>query len=176
MVETEKKTDRRLASVQGRTKTGWEVSDIWDIHHQIKRRIFLGQKNTEIARILGCTKEQVSSVRNSPVIQDELKKMQADADKDAVDVKAAVKKLAPKALRVMEQILDDENVLANVRFNAAKDALDRGGHAAPQQINHLHGHFTADDILEMKNRAKQLAANSGTIETDDVIDVEAVDV
>ena len=173
---TEEKTDRRLASVQGREKTSWEVSDMWDVHHQVKRRIFLGQKNVEIARMLGITKEQVSSIRRSPVVQDELKKMQAAADKDAVDVKTVVKELAPKALRVMEQILDDDNVPANVKFSCAKDTLDRGGHAAPQQINHIHGHFTAEDIIEMKNRAKLLGANSGVVEEtnndeDEVIDI-----
>lgn len=175
MTETETiQTDRRLASVQGRTKTGWEVSDIWDVHHNVKRRIFLGQKNIEIARVLGITKEQVSSIRRSPVIQDELKKLQLEADKNVVDVKEAVKLLAPKALRVVEQILDDENVPANVKLAAAKDTLDRGGHAAPQQVQHLHGHFTADDILEMKNRAKQLGVSNGLVVEESASETDTV--
>ena len=164
-----KTSDRRFAVAQGRSKTSWEVSDMWDIHHQVKRRIFLGQKNTEIANVLGITKEQVSSIRNSAVVQEQLKLMQTKADDEAISIKDEVSKLAPRAVEVMESIMNDKNVPANVQLSAAKDVLDRSGNSAPQQVNHLHGHFTAEDLDNIKTRATKLAIENGNI-----IDVEEV--
>jgi len=165
--ETDTKTDRRFAVAQGRAKTSWEVSDMWDVHHQVKRRIFLGHKNTDIAIALKITKEQVSSIRNSPVVQEQLKLMQNKADDEVISIKEEVSKLAPRAVEVLETILNDVNCPANVRLSAAKDTLDRSGNAAPQQVNHLHGHFTADDLAQIKDRANELGIENGNI-----IDVE----
>lgn len=169
-----KQNDRRFAVVQGREKSGWEVSDVWDVHHQIIRRVFLGQKNKEIARALNITPEQVSSVRNSPIVQDQLKELHAQADKNAVDVKARIKGLAEKAITVMEGLLDNEATSDSVKYNAAKDILDRSGNQAPpQQTNVLHAHLTGDDLERLKAQAKQAAIANGVVASDenDVIDV-----
>jgi hypothetical protein len=156
------RTDRRFKPSE--EKTSWSVTDMWDVHHQITRRIFLGQKNTQIANILGVTKEQVSSVRNSPIVQDKLKAMHATANDEVISIQKEIEELAPKALKVMREILENPDAPLGVRFNAAKDALDRSGNAAPQQVNHLHGHFTANDLAIIKNRAKQIAAENGIID------------
>lgn len=172
------RTDRRFAATNGREKTSWEVSEIWDLHHQIKRRIFLGQKNVDIARALGCTKEQVSSVRNSPVIREELQKMHESADAEVLDIRAEIKELAPDAMKVLEELMVNPDTPANVRLGCCRDVLDRDGHQAVQQVNHLHGHFTANDLLEIKDRAKQIGVSQGIIAepgADDVIDAEILD-
>lgn len=161
--------DKRFAVAQGRKKTSWEAIELHEVHHQVKRRIFLGQKNTEIANVLGITKEQVSSIRNSPVVQEQLKLMQTKADDEVISIKEEVSKLAPRAVQLMSEIMNDENVPANVQLSAAKDVLDRSGNAAPQQVNHLHGHFTAEDLDSIKSRATKLALENGNI-----IDVEEV--
>ena len=171
------RTDRRFAATNGREKTSWEVSEIWDLHHQIKRRIFLGQKNVDIARALGCTKEQVSSVRNSPVIREELQKMHESADAEVLDIRANIAKLAPAATQVLNDLLEDPDAPPNVRLAAARDVLDRDGHQAVQQVNHLHGHFTATDLLEIKDRAKQIGVSQGLIDepSGEVIDAEVIE-
>ena len=163
-------TDKRFAKANGKNKDTWEVTRIWDVHHQIKRMIFLGMKNTVISQQLGITPEQVSTVRNSQVIQEELNAMQKAADAGVLDIKKNIKEMAPKAMRVLESILDDPNCAPNVKLSAAKDILDRGGNAAPQQIMHAHGHFTADDLDEIKNRAKRLAKDNANL-AEDIIDI-----
>lgn len=170
---SEKKQDRRFASVQGREKTGWEVTDVWDIHHQITRRIFMGQKNKEIARALNITKEQVSSVRNSPVVQDQLKELHKRANENAVDVKKEINDMASIAVGVLKQLMENETTSDSVRASVAKDVLDRGGHQPPpQQHNVLHAHLTGSDLQHLKERARQAAIENGVVKDDsDVIDV-----
>lgn len=169
------RTDRRTAEGQGREKTSWQVTHVWDVHHQIKRRIFLGHKNTVIAQALNITKEQVSTVRNSAPIQEALTKLHQKADEEVINIKAEVGKLAPMAVKVMEEILEGPDVPANVRLAAARDTLDRSGNAAPQQVQHLHGHFTVDDLEQIKNRAQLIGQQNGPVvdhaQPEDVIEL-----
>ena len=61
-------------------KVGWQVATMWESHHEIARMILLGHSNVEVAASLGITKEQVSNVRNSPVVQENLTIMKAARD------------------------------------------------------------------------------------------------
>lgn len=155
--------DRRLKSERPleMPKERWEMLDLRDLHHQIKRRIFLGQKNNVIAESLGCTSMLVSYIRNSKQVQDELAKLHTRADLNTIDIRKEIDELAPKAIRVLEQLLESDGVAPNVKLTAAKDILDRSGNSAPQQINHLHGHFTSDDLRDIKERACKIANIAG---------------
>ena len=53
-------------------------------HHEVKRLLFLGWKNVDIAERLGMTKEMVSFIKNSPVIQAELRKMKGARNSTAI--------------------------------------------------------------------------------------------
>lgn len=157
------KTDRRRAVVNGRKKTSWQVTDVWDRHHEIRRRIFLGQKNTAIAEALNISTQSVSQVRNSEVVQRQLQQMQSVADDQVVDIRSEIRKLAPKAVQVLGQLLESDSTPANVRLNAVRDVLDRDGHKPVEQVQHLHGHFNAQDLAEIKARALGLARESGML-------------
>lgn len=156
-------SDRRFAAAHGRERKTWQVSKVWDLHHQIIQRIFLGQKNTVIAKELGCTEVQVSNVRNSEIVQAQLAEMRAKSYENTIDIRKQINELAPKAVEVLETLLENSSTPANVKLNAARDVLDRGGHAAPQQVTHLHGHFSADDLEAIKQRAARLAENDSSI-------------
>lgn len=150
-------------------KNSFVVAEMWDRHKEIARRIALGQKNTEIALALGVTEQSISQVRNSPVVQEKTADLQAQMDGVAIDVGKRIRELAPLALKTLENILTDEEdtIPLSLKFKTATDLLDRAGHSAIRKVqgNVLHGHFTKDDLEEIK----QLARDSGV-----VVDVEPV--
>lgn len=158
----------------GRVPTGkrkYTISHMWDVHHEIKRRIVMGHSNGDIAKAIGCTKETVSTVRNSPIVMAEVEKLREKRDENAVDVASEVNLLLPNALEIMKRVLDPDNtdVPFEYKFRAAEKAIMPGGFCrAPHKIQGeiLHGHLTLDDIEEIKERAR-LAKESGV-----AIDVE----
>jgi len=62
----------------------------------------------------------------------------------------------PKAYQVMEDLLSSES--DTVRFNAAKDLMDRAGHKPIERIEHTHEHRS---IQEMEAHLIQLVGSDG---------------
>lgn len=166
-------TDKRFALARGKERKTWQVEQVWELHHEITRRIFLGQKNTVIAAAVGCDKQQVSNVRNSAIVQEQLRAMQLAATQDVVDVKRIINEIAPRAVEVLKEVMDDQRTPPATRVTAAKDLLDRAGHGAVQQVQVAHGHFTAADLEAIKARAMQSTRINGLLADDDneVIDI-----
>ena len=148
----ERGKDLRKAATHGRTKT-WNVQHIWDVHHEIKRRIFLGQKNVVIAAAVGRSPEQVSSVRNSPVIKRELEIMHGAKDAETLDLRKRIDKISLKAHENLEELMNTGKVMGKEAsvgqiIKSSESALDRAGWAAPKklQMESTNFHFTPDDI------------------------------
>jgi len=153
----------------------FEVSRMWERHHEIARLIILGYKNEEIAERLGISPVTVSYTRNSRVVQDKLSVMTGARDADTVDLSREIKLKAPKALAILEKIIDGEagtiGELASpaLRAKTAENWIDRAGYAVQRggvQL-HAHAHFDAQDIIEIKKRA----LDSGI-----VIDAEEIEI
>lgn len=141
------------------------ATNIWDRHHEIARRVLLGQANIDIAKDLGVTKEMVSMVRNSPVVKDKLACMQVARDAKAVDLAAEIADLAPVALQKLKEALEEgkvngQQLNAAAIVNVANSILDRDQGKPTQRVEtrNLHGHFTIDDINRMKEKAATLGA------------------
>ena len=148
--------DRRFKPFE--PKKVWTVSKIWELHHEIKRRILLGQKNVDIARELGICAQQVSNVRNSPVIQDQLAIMSAERDAATVDIAKQIKELAPIALMRLKEIITKTGPGKDAPIGlVAKEAngiLDRAGFSPVKKFEGVIGHLTNEDIDELKKRAR----------------------
>lgn len=163
--------DRRRRK-NGVPKKSFEPTQMWDRYQEVARRIVLGQKNIEIANDMNLAAETVSYIRNSEIVQAQLKKLQARADESTVDVTARIKSMAPTALSVLENMingkLDGETIPAKTRAFHAEKLLDRAGFAAPKEVRNLnlHGHYTAEDIKRIKERALNAAGNSNIIAVD----------
>jgi hypothetical protein len=149
--------DRRR--VPPEMKKTWQVSRVWDLHEEIKRRVILGQKNTVIAKAVGCTKETVSNVKNSPIIQDQLAVMRGARDAYTIDIAKEIQEFAPEALKLLKDIVNGKGVGANaspaLRAKEANNFMDRAGHAVVRNVNvsGTHALLTLDDIDEIKRRA-----------------------
>lgn len=162
--------DRRRAP-EGK-KRGFQVAEMWDNHHEIARRILLGQKNVDIAAAMNCTPATVSSVRNSPVVKEKLILMQAARDANCLDLAEQIKELAPIALGKVKDAITNGEVNGQIISGAeickqANSILDRDQGKATQRVEsrNIHGHFSIEDIEKMKERANELSgANALKVE------------
>lgn len=159
----DRRRDRRR--VPNELRRTWQVGDIWEVHHQIKRMIFMGLNNEEIAKKVGRTPVMVSMVRNSKVIKDQLAVMQAAADCKAVNLRKEIEEFAPKCLEILKDVISGTNRDASIglRVKTSQDWLDRAGHGKIQKTENLHGHFTAEELADLKRSAKQRAKSNGQV-------------
>lgn len=150
----------------------YEIQHMWERHHEIVRLTLLGHGQTEVAELLDVTPQTISNTLNSKIVRDKLQIMRAERDASTVDVAAAIKNLAPKAVQMLETFLQPDSTAPDtIKFRAAVDMLDRNGYAAPKVIEtkNLHGVFTRDDLEEIKKRGRQLALEAG------ILDAEVLD-
>jgi len=151
-------------------KKGWQVADMWESHHEMARMILLGRSNVEIGESLGVSPQQVSNVRNSPVVKDKLTIMKAARDIGAIDLSREISTLAPIALKAVREALETgkvngKEVSAIGILKEANGILDREMGKPTQRVEtrNLHGHLTMEDIDRIKNRARELAMGSGQV-------------
>jgi hypothetical protein len=111
----------------------YTLQEIQDSHREIARLLVMGVKGVDIAETLGVTPAMVSYTKNSPVVKREMDNMHAVANLDAVDVAKRIQEVAPRALQVMEDLLEEANDAIKVKI--AADLLDRAGHGAVKNIN-----------------------------------------
>ena len=150
--------DLRLKSPEMR-KT-FEVGKMWEVHQEITRLIFLGFKNEEIAERLNITPAMVSYTRTSRVVQDKLELMRGARDAEIVDLGKEIKAKAPRALKLLEDIVNGDEINGqvpgiNLRARTAENWMDRAGYPAQKAGGgvHFHAHFTAEEISDIKKRA-----------------------
>lgn len=145
-------------------RKGWQVAELWDSHHEIARRLVLGQSNEDIAKDLGCTAQTVSNVRNSPVVQEKITIMRAARDAGTIDLAREIADLAPLALQRVKEALEQGQVMgrelsASNILKEANNLLDREIGKPTQRVDtrNLHGVFSMEDIEKIKEKARRLA-------------------
>ena len=143
----------------------YQIKELWDRHHEINRRILLGQKIKEIAEDLNISEATVSYTKNSKLAQDELNVLKAARDASSVDVAMQIKEIAPRALEVLEEVIEGDDSSLSLKAKVATDLLDRAGHSAPKKMigAMMHEHFTKDDIIKIKERAKTIGKLNGNV-------------
>lgn len=124
------------------------------MHHEIVRRIVVGQKDHEIADALGITKATVKYTRESPVVQQKLNILMGQRDASAIEMRKHLQELAPLALFYMEEIMADESETGSTRSRIAMDILDRAGYEPVHKTMDVTK-MTEDRISEIKQRARE---------------------
>lgn len=133
----------------------FEVNKMWEVHKEIVRKLLLGEKNSEIAEDLGVSEVMVSYTRNSKVVQSQLSIMGAARDADTIDLAREIREKAPKALELLEGIIEDNGTTHSMALAAktAENWMDRAGYGAPKRIEALVAHLTAEEIEGIKKSA-----------------------
>lgn len=130
-------------------------------HHDIIRMHSLGATNEQIAAHTGVTTATVSNVLRSLPAREVMDGIRADTAMKTIDVVKQIKDMVPRALQVMEEIMDNEDVSAAVRLRAATDLMDRAGHGAVKKVDmrSTSVSLTQDDLEKIKRRAMELNPN-----------------
>ena len=139
----------------------YQISQIHDMHHEIVRRLVIGQKAIDIADELGITEAAVSYTRNSAIVKRQLEIQHGARDAEVYEVNLEVTKLARKAVQTLEETIDNIN-LPNLRFKAAVEVLDR----VSPKIHRFEGitaRLTKEDISALAERATRAAMDAGLI-------------
>jgi len=137
---------------------------MWDNHHEIARRLVLGQKGEDIARDLGCSGQLVSNVKNSPVVKDKLAIMSAARDAGTINLAREIADLAPLAVQKIREAIETGQVNgkecnASSILKECNGVLDREMGKAIQRVDTrgVYAHLTGEDLERIKARAKELA-------------------
>lgn len=157
----ENRKDRRRVAV----RKGFVYAEMMENHHEIARRILLGETNVKIARDLGISEVTISNVKNSPVVKEKLAVMRAARDAGTINLANEIIELAPIALDRIKEVLEtgktlERNASAASILKEANNIIDRVQGKPTQTIHtkNMHAHFNADDINDIKERARELAA------------------
>lgn len=162
---------RRQFDIENRVEDSsyYNLKKMNQLHHEIVRRIVLGQKDVDIADALGCTPATVKYTRESPVVKEKLSIMMGARDSSVMEIRERIQKLTPLALAELEKMLIDDNVSAAIRTKIAQDLMDRAGFTPVHKTLDV-GKYTESKIEEIKRRARE---NGVAVATD--IDSEEVE-
>jgi len=168
-------TDKRM-SPEGRKSA---PKNLRALHHEILRLTILGWKGTAIALHLGITPVTVSNCLSSTKGRAVMLMLNAARSERSIDIGEDMRQFAPIAFNVVKDITSDDKVSPAVRLRGADLALGLAGYVKPQRIqsSHIVTHLTAEEIEDMKTKARARAHASGVIaqlpeETGIVIDLE----
>ena len=142
-------------------------SELIDQLHPAKIRMILlyltgMYTNKKIAAVVGVSDATVRTWLLDPVVQVVIKEIQA---REFAVIEGNLKALQYKAVNTMSELLD--SCMDNVRYSAAKDLLDRGGHKPQQSIK------VDKTVTTVEQQLASLA--DFTIDDDEVIDVDIED-
>ena len=150
-------------------KTTFQVNEMWEIHHEIVRRLVLGQRPVNIAKSLNVSVQMIAYVKNSPVVKNQIEIQRAARDADTVDISKRIRENAPTALKLLEDVIagevDGEKISVGMRAREAGNMLNRGGYAPITNIKGQvsHTHYDASDIEAIKEAAVAAGLKNGSI-------------
>lgn len=141
----------------------YEIQRITDKHHAKIRLILCGYSNVEIARHFNVTPQNICDLRNSALVQRELRRLRSGAEQEVINASARLYDLVEPSLDVMETAVRDgkigqDGISAQHRLETAKFILTSTGHG-PQtrgavKIEHQHHLIGKNELSVVQQMAK----------------------
>ena len=124
-------------------------------HQEAARLNAAGVSAAAISEELGVARKTVSNWLQDPKIELLTTTLQAGRDRAATEASKRIQELQATAVETLAQLLD-EDAPPTVRLGAARDLLDRGGNAAPKQVqvSSVSAQLTLDDVAELQRRLR----------------------
>ena len=119
------------------------IGQLWPHHRSIARMFLEGMRPGEVALVTGFSPGQVTRILHSPLFEAELARLESQAEIETVSVGRELKRMASRAIEVLDENLQAENISRELKTKTAFDILDRSGHVKkldPQRHLHLHAH------------------------------------
>jgi hypothetical protein len=106
------------------------VEGLIERHHEIARRLFLGERIKDIAEDLKMGPTRVSTIAKSPAMQEKLAHLKKQADEEVVDISKRLRELREDAVEALSEVLKKQVEPSNtsLRVRVAESILDRTGH------------------------------------------------
>lgn len=127
----------------------------------------LGMKPGEIAQALGVSKAMIDYTVNGALGKEKLELIRGARDADALDLAEEIKAIGPKAIKRVEEVLDDENASHADALRAAFGLLDRIPETSPAkriQASSSSMHFTPEDVKKMRDEVFANVADAEVID------------
>ncbi len=144
------------------------VTDMTEKHHEIARRLVLGQSPKMIAEDLDISTATVRNVKGSPVVKEQIAILSGARDKTTLDIAEPIKELAPKCLRVLQDQLDSDEVSHHLKSKNAFGLLSIAGHAPIRNVNvkNMTAVLTGADIERIREKSIQAGQRTGVVVDD----------
>jgi len=126
------------------------IQQIRPWHRALARATAAGMRPNEICAAYGYTPAWVTRIMSTPLFQAEVARIESLAEIEAIDVREDLNRMAPRAVEVMDECLDQTED-RKLQFDAAKDVLDRTGHArnnSPALHLHKHEHVEVSKLTD----------------------------
>lgn len=148
-----------------------EIEDLWGHHHEVARLGLLGFSKESIAQELGLSAATVQKISKLPAVREKMMCLTQERDNQVIPIVERIRSLAIKAVDRMEEILEidtdgeDPRLLA-LQLNAAKDVLDRAGHAAIKKMISVNHHdVSIGQRKSILDGIRERALNRGIVQT-----------
>lgn len=140
-------------------------------HRALMRRLVAGMTLSNACIDIGFSISRASLIVNSPLFQEEMKKMErevagnfaeAEAERPTDPTRILLSESAETAARTLKGALNDEN--PTIRVSAAKDILDRTGYAKEDKIKAkvlVEPSQSLIDVIERIGREKNVRTDDG---------------
>ena len=142
------------------------VTFLWERHKEVARLLVSGERPIDIAKRLGYTQAWLSTMMNSPVFKDYLKKLSERKDEGALDIRKQIEEGAQVGVCELLKILKGEDqyaegVSVQQKIKVAQDFLDREGHGKVTKVEQrsVSVVLNEDKIEQLKARRASLLAN-----------------
>jgi len=137
---------------EGKTPT---IGQLWPHHRSMARTMVAGGLTPkQLAALYGFTPSHVTRIINSPMFLAEIARLEEDAEEVARDVSLEIKKLAERAVEILDDQMNKAVVDDKIRQKAALEILDRSGYGKKDGPKlgpgaHLHLHDTKVQVNNM---------------------------
>ena len=116
----------RMGRIPMKRGRKYAIQELWEVHHEILRRLVLGQKSVDIARDLQISEAMVSYTKNSPISQRKLEIMEGARDADTSSAAAEIKSMVPDAVKLMKDVLVNPEDPMDSRLKVAFEEMGEG--------------------------------------------------
>ncbi len=102
-----------------------------------------GMQPGEVALVTGFSPGQITRILHSPLFEAELARLESQAEIEVVTVGNDLKRMANRALEVLDENLHSHDISRELKTKTAFDVLDRSGNSKkldPQRHLHAHAH------------------------------------
>lgn len=125
-------------------------------HKYMAHLAALGKSNRAIAQAMGLTDSRVSIIINSPIVREEIDRVRAELFESEEEKRT--KLMIPKAMGIVEEVLNNSQERSSLRVDTAFRLMDRV-YGKPKQHIQQDG-TTIKDLFELLNSMKPKESGS----------------